>query len=90
MDIILWVALGALILVGVSILGGLIIRKTGRTQKGGAFYVSMFCMMLAFGYGVMPYFALAGLERAAAYGLGAAVSALVSQFLFGEKLNPEA
>lgn len=86
MDIVLWVALGAVVLTSVSLAGGLIIRKTQRTQKGGSFYVSMFVMLLGFGYGVIPWFALAGLERAAAYGFGAAVSALASQFLFGEKI----
>ena len=89
MDTIVWVGLGALMLVSVSVGGGLIIRRTQRTQKGAAFYVSLLCMMAALGYGVLPVFGLAGLERAAAYGLGAAMSVLVSQFLFGENPNPK-
>lgn len=88
MDLIAWVVLGALILGGVSVLGGLIIRRLQRTQKGGAFYLSMVSLFMVFAYGVLPYFSLAGLERAAAYGLGAAVSVLVSQAVFGEKLPP--
>ncbi len=87
MDLIFYIALGVCILGGLSIAGGYVIRKTGRKQAGMPFYVSMVVMLLMFGYGIFPLLGLVGFAKAVAYGAGAGISALGSQFLFGEKIE---
>ncbi len=87
MDIILWVALGAVILVAVSVGSGLIIRQTGRKQAGLPFYVVMFLALCAFGYGIIPFLALTGFAKAVAYGICAGISALTAQYVVGEKIE---
>jgi hypothetical protein len=87
MDIILWVALGVVVLVAVSVGSGLIIRQTGRKQTGLPFYVAMFFALCVFGYGIIPFFALTGFAKAVAYGIGAGISALAAQYVFGEKIE---
>jgi hypothetical protein len=87
MDIILWVGLGAAVLVAVSVGSGFIIRQTGRKQAGLPFYVAMFFVLCVFSYGIIPYFALTGFAKAVAYGIGAGIAALAAQYVFGEKIE---
>jgi hypothetical protein len=87
MDIILWVGLGAAVLVAMSLGSGFIIRQTGRKQAGLPFYVAMFFALCVFGYGIIPYFALTGFAKAVAYGIGAGIAGLAAQYVFGEKIE---
>jgi hypothetical protein len=86
MDLLIYIALGAIILGGLSIAGGYVIRKTARKQAGLPFYVSMMALLLMFGYGILPLLSLTGVAKAMAYGLAAGLSALASQYVFGEKI----
>lgn len=85
MDLFIYISIGVLILGALSIVGGIIIRKTGRKQAGLPFYVSMATMVVMLAYGVFPLLALAGIAKTIVYALGACGSVLFSQFVFGEK-----
>ncbi len=85
MDLIIYIAIGVLILGVLSVVGGLIIRKTGRKQAGLPFYVSMATMVIMLAYGVFPLLQLVGTAKTIVYALGALGSVLFSQFVFGEK-----
>jgi hypothetical protein len=87
MDMLLYIVLGALLLVALSIGGGMIIRKTGRKQSGAAFYGSMITLVLTLAYGVLPMLALTGMTKTIVYALSAGASVLFSHFVFGEKLE---
>jgi hypothetical protein len=88
MDLFIYIAVGVLILGVLSIVGGIIIRKTGRKQAGLPFYVSMGAIVIMLAYGVFPLFQLVGIAKTLVYALGALTSVLFSQFVFGEKTEP--
>lgn len=87
MDLLIYIAIGVLILGILSIVGGIIIRKTGRKQAGLPFYVSMATMVIMLAYGVFPMFQLIGFAKTIVYAFGACGSVLFSQFVFGEKAD---
>jgi predicted membrane channel-forming protein YqfA (hemolysin III family) len=86
MDLIIYIAIGVLLLGALSIVGGMIIRHTGRKQAGLPFYISMATMVVMLAYGVFPMLQLAGLAKTVVYALGACTSVLFSQYVFGEKI----
>ena len=87
MDLIAYIAIGVVILGGLSIIGGMIIRKTGRKQAGMPFYGSMITLVLMLAYGVLPILALTGMTKTIVYALSAGASVLFSHFVFGEKIE---
>jgi hypothetical protein len=86
MDLVIYIAIGVLLMGVLSIVGGFIIRKTGRKQAGLPFYVSMGTMVVMLAYGVFPLLGLVGLTKTLVYAAGACGSVLFSQFVFGEKV----
>jgi predicted membrane channel-forming protein YqfA (hemolysin III family) len=89
MDLIIYIAIGVLLLGALSILGGMIIRKTSRKQAGLPFYISMATMVIMLAYGVFPMLQLAGLLKTVVYAVGACGSVLFSQYVFGEKITEQ-
>jgi fatty acid desaturase len=87
MDLIIYIAIGVLILGALSIVGGLIIRQTGRKQAGVPFYASMATLVIMLAYGVFPMLQLVGLAKTVVYAVGACASVLFSQYVFGEKIE---
>ncbi len=87
MDFIAYIAIGVIILGTLSVLGGMIIRKTGRKQAGMPFYSSMITLVLLLAYGVLPLLALTGMTKTIVYALSAGASVLFSHYVFGEKIE---
>jgi hypothetical protein len=85
MDLVIYIALGIILLGALSIAGGFIIRKTGRKQAGAAFYGSMITLVLMLAYGILPLLALTGMTKTIVYAVSAGLSVLFSHFVFGEK-----
>jgi hypothetical protein len=87
MDLIIYIAIGVLLLGALSILGGVIIRKTGRKQAGLPFYGSMVTLVLMLAYGILPMLSLTGLLKTVVYAVSAGASVLFSHYVFGEKIE---
>jgi hypothetical protein len=85
MDILQSIVLGGVALILVSVLSGLIIRKTSRKQTGWPFYCAMFCLICLSGFGLIPLFGLHGVDKNLAYAVAAGASALIAQYLFGQQ-----
>ncbi len=87
MNTISFIVIGAFMLGGSAIGGGLIIRHLGRKQAGMAFYACMLVLSAVLFYGVFPLFQLAGTPKTLAYAVGLCTALLFSQAVFGNKID---
>lgn len=87
MDLLSGLFIGLIAVVIVSVGSGLLIRKTGRTQRGMPFYLCFLCLALPYVYVLAPNFALEGVVRYIVLALGVAGIVLFSQYFCGQQVK---